>query len=220
MKFDLHMHTFHSPDCLSTYDAIIAAVQRRGLDGIAITDHNTIRGALEMRERAPFPVIVGEEVATAEGDVIGYFIEEEIPRGLSVEETIERIHVQGGLVAIPHPLDTLRGSSSIGREALLRVIDQVDIIEGFNARCLRQDDNAQARAIAAEYGKPLSAGSDAHHPSEIGNGYVDIPPFTSPQTFLDALRRGRWHGRLSGWHVKWYSTWPKILRKVRPPREN
>lgn len=218
MKFDLHMHTFRSSDCLSSYDAILAAVQRRGLDGIAVTDHNTIRGALELRERAPFPVIVGEEVATAEGDVIGYFIEEEIPRGLSVEETIARIHAQGGLVAIPHPLDSLRGSSSIGREVLLRVIEQVDIIEGFNARCLRQHDNEEAQAIARQYGKPVSAGSDAHHPSEIGNGYVEIPPFNSPQTFLEALRHGRWHGRPAGWHVKWYSTWPKIVRKIRPAR--
>src|SRR5690606_31520374 len=126
MRVDLHLHTFRSPDSLTGYDAIIRAVQQRGLDAIAVTDHNTIRGACELAERAPFPVIIGEEIRTDVGEVIGYFLSEEIPRGLSLDETIARIRAQGGVIAVPHPLDRVRRSSAIGMEQLLRVIDLVD----------------------------------------------------------------------------------------------
>ena len=218
MRFDLHLHTHHSYDCLTSYDAILRAVERAGLDGIAVTDHNRLRGALDLARLAPFPVIVGEEIRTREGEIIGYFLQEEIPRGLGLEESIARVREQGGVVAVPHPLDSLRMGSAIGEAALLRVMDQIDIIEGLNARCLRPDDNRRAQALAARYGKGVSAGSDAHHPSEIGRCVVEIAPFDGPASFVAALREARLHGRESAPTVKLFSTGAKLLKRLRRAR--
>lgn len=187
MKFDLHIHTFRSFDSLTSYESIIRQVQQSGLDGIAVTDHNTMQGAFELAAMAPFPVILGEEVMTEEGEVIGYFMQEEIPRGVALEEAIARIHEQGGIVSVPHPVDRIRRHPALGKKALLRVIDQIDMIEGYNGRCLLAADNQHAREIARQYGKPLTAGSDAHYPTEIGRCYVEIGPFTGAQEFLAQL---------------------------------
>src|SRR5579884_1465185 len=110
MKIDLHTHTSCSKDCVSNYDRIIAAVQRAGLAGIAVTDHNEFRGAQEMKRRAPFVVIPAEEIKTSRGEIIGLFLQEWIPPGLEPLETVERIHDQGGLAYVPHPFDQVRGS--------------------------------------------------------------------------------------------------------------
>jgi predicted metal-dependent phosphoesterase TrpH len=213
MKIDLHIHTFHSPDSLSRYDAIIRRVEARGLDAIAITDHNLMRGAFELARIAPFPVIIGEEIRTCEGEIIGYFLQEEIPRGLELEATIERIREQGGVVAVPHPVDRVRKSSAIGEEALLRIMNQVDIIEGLNARCFLHQDNLRAQRIARAHDKPLSAGSDAHAPVEIGRAYIEIEPFDSARQFLLNLKSARLHGgRSAGW-VSVFSTFAKLAKK-------
>jgi hypothetical protein len=214
MKWDLHLHTFHSPDSLSSYEAIIRAVQARGLDGIAVTDHNTMRGAFELAKLAPFPVILAEEIRTLEGEVIGYFLQEEIPRRLPLEETLARIHEQGGVVSVPHPVDRARRPSAIGEAALLRVMDQIDMIEGLNARCLLTGDNLHAREIAQEYGKPLTAGSDAHHPIEIGRCYVEIEPFDGPQQFLEKLRAAQCCGTESRTWVKLFSGFATVAKKT------
>ena len=188
-------------------------MQQRGLTGIAVTDHNTLRGALELAARAPFPVIVAEEIRTQEGEIIGYFLTEEIPAMLPLDETIERIRAQGGVVSAPHPLDTVRRSSALGREALLRVIDRVDLIEGYNARCFRKADNLAAQALAREYGKPLTAGSDAHASFEIGRAWVEMPPFQTPQQFVESLRQGTIHGHGRGGWVSLFSTVAKVAKK-------
>ncbi|NIO70935.1 MAG: PHP domain-containing protein, partial [Anaerolineae bacterium] len=133
MKVDFHVHTCYSRDSLTSLETIIETCRRRGLDKVAITDHNTIAGALALREMAPELVVVGEEIKTPAGEFIAYFLEEEIPRGLSPQEAIARIRAQGGVVGVSHPLDRLR------REAmrwanLMQIIDQVDVLEAFNAR--------------------------------------------------------------------------------------
>jgi predicted metal-dependent phosphoesterase TrpH len=213
MKIDLHIHTFHSPDSLSLYDAIIRRVEARGLDAIAITDHNLMAGAFGLARVAPFPVILAEEIRTREGEIIGYFLQEEIPRGLELEETIRRVKEQGGLVAVPHPVDRVRKSSAIGEEALLRIMGEVDIIEGLNARCFLHQDNLRAQQIARAHDKPISAGSDAHAPIEIGRAYVEIQPFDGPQQFLANLKSARLHGgRSAGW-VSIFSTFAKLAKK-------
>lgn len=215
MRFDLHLHTFRSPDSLTSYEAIIAAVQRRGLDGIAVTDHNTIRGALELAERAPFPVIIAEEVRTTVGEVIGYFLREEIPRRLSLEETIARIREQGGVVAVPHPVDRVRRASAIGEAELLRIIDRVDAIEVLNARCTFPIDNHRAARIARQHAKLCTAGSDAHAEYEIGQAYVEVVPFDGPESFLDSLREARIGGRLSPASVRLSSLYARIAKRLR-----
>ncbi len=196
MKIDLHSHTFHSPDSLSRYDDIIAAVRRAGLDGIAVTDHNELQGALELREKAPFLVIPGEEIKTSHGEIIGLFLRERIPPGLAPRETIARIREQGGIVYVPHPFDEVRGSR-LEHEALEEIGPHIDILEVFNARNALPRFNSRALEHARHHGMLAGAGSDAHTLGEYGRGQVEIPPFSGPQEFLASMRQGTWRGRLS-----------------------
>lgn len=196
MKIDLHTHTRCSKDSLMQYDRIITAVQRAGLDGIAVTDHNELHGALELASIAPFLVIPAEEIKTSQGEVIGLFLDERIPPGLAPLETVERIHEQGGIAYVPHPFDEVRGSR-IRREALEEITPHVDVLEVFNARNAIPSYNARALEYARRHNLLAGAGSDAHTYSEYGRAYVDIPPFEGPQEFLASMRQGRWRGRLS-----------------------
>ena len=220
LRADLHVHTHHSPDCLMTAEEIIAACQKAGINCLAITDHNTIAGALEVAGHAPFPVIIGEEIRTSEGEVIGLFLEEEIPRGLSPEETIARIRAQGGLVLVPHPLDRLR-RSTISADALARIISLVDIIEVFNARVMLSAYSARARSLAGLHGKAASAGSDSHTVGEIGHGYVEMPEFEGRDDFLVSLARGKVTGRPTSPLVHFSTTWDRWKNRraaaKRPP---
>lgn len=196
MKLDLHNHTFQSKDCLSSYDDIIGAVQRAGLDGIAVTDHNELQGALDLQARAPFLVIPGEEIKTSRGEIIGLFLSERIPPGLAPLETIRRIREQGGIVYVPHPFDEIRGSR-IERDALDEIAPEIDILEVFNARNALPRFNSRALEHAQRHGMLAGAGSDAHTLGEYGHAHVEIPPFSNPQQFLESMRQGTWRGRLS-----------------------
>ena len=196
MKIDLHTHTRCSKDCVNDYDRIITSVQRAGLDGIAVTDHNEFKGAIEMQKRAPFIVIPAEEIKTSRGEIIGLFLKEWIPAGLQPVETVDRIHEQGGLAYVPHPYDEVRGSR-IERAALEEVTPIIDILEVFNARNALPRYNSRALAYAQEHNLLGGAGSDSHTYGEYGRAYVDVAPFTDAQSFLEAMRAGSWHGRLS-----------------------
>jgi predicted metal-dependent phosphoesterase TrpH len=196
MKIDLHTHTFCSKDSCNQYDRIVESVQRAGLDGIAVTDHNEFRGALELRRRAPFTVIPGEEIKTSAGEIIGLFLQEWIPPGLEPLQTVSRIHDQGGLAYVPHPFDEIRGSR-LQRWALELVTPFIDILEVFNARNALPRFNQRALEYAREKGILAGAGSDTHTYGEYGKAYVEIPPFNDAEEFLGAMREGTWHGRLS-----------------------
>jgi predicted metal-dependent phosphoesterase TrpH len=196
MKIDLHTHTFCSKDCCNQYDRIISAVQNSGMDGIAVTDHNEFRGAVELQNRAPFLVIPAEEIKTARGEIIGLFLREWIPPKLEPMETIERIREQGGLVYVPHPFDEFRGSR-LERETLIEITPHIDILEVFNARNAFPWFNTRALAYARRHDMLAGAGSDTHTYGEYGQAYVDLPPFSGPKEFLDSMRQGTWHGRLS-----------------------
>lgn len=196
MKIDLHSHTCTSKDCCMQYDRIIEAVQRSGMDGIAVTDHNEFRGAVELKKRAPFLVILSEEIKTSGGEIIGLFLQEWIPPGLEPLETVDRIHEQGGVAYVPHPFDEFRGSR-IQRWALDLVTPHIDVLEVFNARNALPRFNTRAQEYAREHGLLAGAGSDAHTYSEYGHAYVDVPPFDGPQEFMANMRQGTWHGHLS-----------------------
>jgi len=195
VRVDLHNHTHYSPDSILSPKRFIREVGRRGLDVVAVTDHNTIRGALAVRELADFPVIVGEEVRSKDGEILGLFLSEEIPRGLSAGDTIALIKDQGGIVGVPHPFDSFR--SALREDSLLACIDQIDFIEGLNARMVFASHNDKAREFAKDRGLPVSAGSDAHSPWEVGRVWAEIPPFEGATDFVTALRQGRLVGRLS-----------------------
>ena len=185
---DLHMHTNHSPDCATPVDMLLETAKARGLGAIAVTDHNVITGAHEARERADgIKVIVAEEVKTADqGEVIGLFIEEHIPRGMTLEETIAEIHRQGGLVYVPHPFDRMHAVPDY--EHLLNVVEDVDAIEVFNARVAVRSFNEEAVKFARKYRIPGGAGSDSHVAQGLGSVRIRMRDFDGPEEFLESLR--------------------------------
>ena len=198
VRVDMHMHTEYSRDSRQTLAAFTTAAGRAGLNVVCVTDHDTIDGALRLREMdTPFRVIVGEEIYTREGELIGLFLERAVPPGLSLEETIARIKDQNGLAYVPHPFSRNR-MRHIRRSALERAVPLIDAIEVFNAREAFASDNARALAFALRHGLPGGAGSDSHRPNEIGRAYVEIPDFGAPEEFLASLRSGLVSGTLSG----------------------
>jgi predicted metal-dependent phosphoesterase TrpH/glycosyltransferase involved in cell wall biosynthesis len=185
---DLHMHTNHSHDCATSVDKLLETAKERGLGAIAVTDHNEVSGALEARERADgIKVIVGEEVKTKDqGEVIGLFIEEKIPRGLTLQETIAAIRDQGGLVYVPHPFDRMHSVPDY--EHLLDVVEDVDAIEVFNPRVAFSAFNEEAERFAAKYRIVAGAGSDSHVPQGLGSVKIEMRDFDGPDEFLESLR--------------------------------
>ncbi|HEV2250463.1 MAG TPA: PHP domain-containing protein [Candidatus Limnocylindria bacterium] len=201
----MHTHCEYSPDSRTPISVQAIAIKAAGLDVVCATDHNTIEGALRLREQADgFRVVIGEEVSSRDGEIIGLFLEQAVPRGLSAEETIARIHEQGGLVSIPHPYSHNR-LYRIKREALERVWPTIDAIEVFNAREAIANDNRRALAFSVLHGIPGAVGSDAHRPWEIGRAYVEIPDFTGPADFIASLKNGEVTGRLAGPSIHFYT---------------
>jgi predicted metal-dependent phosphoesterase TrpH/glycosyltransferase involved in cell wall biosynthesis len=196
---DLHMHTDHSNDCVTPVEVLLATAREKGLGAIAVTDHNEISGALEARAKAAefgVKVIVGEEVKTLDqGEVIGLFIEEKIPRGMTLEETIADIRRQGGIVYVPHPFDRLHSVPDY--EHLLRVVDDVDAIEVFNPRIAIPAWNEEAVRFAGKYRIPGGAGSDAHVAQGLGAVRIRMRDFDGPEEFLLSLREADIIGRPS-----------------------
>jgi len=193
---------------------VIEACRKQGIDKVAITDHNTIAGALALREMAPDLVIVGEEIRTNVGEIIAYFVEEEVPKRLSLQEAIARVRGQGGVVGVPHPLDRLR-REALGRANLLTIIEQVDLLEVFNARTVFSSNNRRALDLARERGLLASAGSDAHIACEIGHAYVEMPVFDDKDGFLRSLAQGQIVGHLTSPLIHVISTWAKLIKKLR-----
>jgi len=186
---DLHMHTDHSPDCATPVDTLLDTAEKVGLGAIAITDHNEISGALAARDRADgrIKVIVAEEVKTADqGEVIGLFIEEKIPRGMTLQETIAEIRRQGGLVYVPHPFDRMHSVPDY--EHLLDVVEDIDAIEVFNPRVAFSAFNEEALRFAAKYRIVAGAGSDSHVAQGLGSVKIRMRDFDGPEEFLESLR--------------------------------
>jgi glycosyltransferase involved in cell wall biosynthesis len=185
---DLHMHTDHSPDCATPVDTLLDTAKKVGLGAIAITDHNEVSGALEARERANgIKVIVAEEVKTADqGEVIGLFIEEKIPRGMTLQETIAEIRRQGGLVYVPHPFDRMHSVPDY--EHLLDIVEDIDAIEVFNPRVAFSAFNDEAARFAAKYRIVAGAGSDSHVAQGLGSVKIRMRDFDGPEEFLESLR--------------------------------
>jgi len=193
-------------------EQVISRCLEVGINCIAIADHGTAEGALKMQALAPFPVVVAEEILTPHGEIMGMFLKETIPSGLSVEQTISRIRAQGGLVNIPHPYDRLR-QSALRNKMLEEVAEQIDIIEVFNARSIFPQASTKAQILAEKYGILKSAGSDAHTPQEIGNAYIEMPEFNGKDDFLKALAEGKIFGRRSNPLVHFGSIWARLKKR-------
>ena len=208
------MHTRFSPDSLMELEELVSRCVATGLDCVAITDHNTIAGALEVQRLAPFRVIVGEEIKSQGGEIIGLFLQEAIPRGLPSLETVQRIKEQGGLVSVPHPFDHFR-RSVIERQALHDILPYVDIIEAFNARNTLQGDNRKALELALEHGILTSAVSDSHTPVEVGRTYVEVSDFDgTPAGLREALAQGNLVRRQITPLIHFLTTFTKVRKRL------
>jgi len=190
LNVDVHVHTRYSGHSILKVEDVARIAKKRCLDAVAITDHDAIKGALELSK--VFPTIIAEEVSSDEGDVIGLFLREKVEKGPALE-VMERIRAQGALVMIPHPFDTMR------KEALMKeeLVSKGDIIEVFNSRVMRQEDNERARKFAVDKSLPMVVGSDAHTSVEIGRSFIEIDSVDDPRSFMRALKNAKLHSRRS-----------------------
>ncbi len=197
MKIDLHIHSVYSKDSSMELEEIVKRAKAKGLDGVAITDHGTARGALKARKLSSedFVVIAGAEIRTDRGEVLGYFLQEEI-KSREFFEVVDEIRAQGGFVAVPHPFDIFRIYRLRGLEELHTYVDAVEV---FNSRCAMQGANRKALHFALEHGLKFTAGSDAHTYAEIGSAGVVVESvediargrvevFGTPASFLELIK--------------------------------
>jgi len=215
-KIDLHSHTIYSKDSLTKTMVLIERAREIGLNKVAVTEHNRLDGALAAKALAPDLVIVGEEIKTTHGEVIAYYLQEEVPRGLSPVETVRRLRDQGAVISIPHPLDSIR-TSAMRRDTVLTIIDDVDALEVLNSRCVRHADNLAAAQLAAEYGKLVTAGSDAHIARELGTCYLEVPPFEdNAESFRAALATATPKGEIGPFWPHFASTYANWRKRIFP----
>jgi predicted metal-dependent phosphoesterase TrpH len=208
---DLHVHTTYSHDGFTTLEQLARVCRRRGLGALAVTDHNPIEGARVFQKVLELTVVVGEEVSTRSGHLIGLFLTEAVPPGLRVSETIARIRGQGGVVYLPHPFDRVR-SAHMSEDELHAIAADIDVVEVFNSRNLFSESNRRALAFAQATRRLHAVGSDAHVPSEVGRSHVEIAPFSSSEEFLANLGRARLCRRRTPLAIR---AWIKVRKKLR-----
>lgn len=197
MKVDLHNHTAYSFDSTITFKDLKRAFERGKFDVIAITDHDTIEGALQVQKARAFPVIVGQEISTKQGDVIGLFLKKQIPKGLSASEAMNQIHAQGGLVYLPHPFDVYR--VGVKEKDAINLTSKIDLIEVYNGSYGSRLFNRYFEKInnfADQHNLVKAAGSDAHTPSELGSANVlilndSLQALLTTSGLLSAIRKGK-----------------------------
>jgi len=220
---DFHVHTRSSRDSLLSEDGFIRRAIERGLTHVAITNHNNVEGAIAVRDRVAalgladrLHVILGEEVSSADGEIVGIFLERTIPAGLSAEETADAIHQQGGLVSAPHPYDPFR-RDHLREPALLRLLEagKVDAIEVFNSRVTFGRHNHQAAELAARFGVPGIACSDTHSGIEVAMSFNALPAFSNAAELREALRSNEWHGSRSTLLIHLTTRWAVLSKALR-----
>lgn len=185
---------------------------RRGVDRLAITDHNTIRGALIAKSLDPLRVIVGEEIKTTAGELLAFFVQEEVPQGLSPMETIRLLKEQGAFISVSHPFDIYRSGWRL--TDLMEIVPYIDAIEVFNARCYLAGYNQRALKFSLQNGIPGTAGSDAHLLTEVGRAIVRLPEFSSAEDLRYVIRQGQFEATLSPFLVHLGSGLISIGKKI------
>jgi predicted metal-dependent phosphoesterase TrpH len=212
---DFHIHTRFSRDSILTEEKFIEKAIERGLTHVCVTNHNNVEGAIAVRDKVAelgladqLTVILGEEVSTADGEVVGVFLTKTIPRGLSANETADEIHRQGGLVSIPHPFDPFRGSHI--KEGPLRNLAEtgkIDMIEVFNCRITFQRHNQEAAEFAKRHGIPGIAASDSHSSFEVAMAFNAMPAFDSAEELKGSLADNDWHASRSSVFIHMTTRW-------------
>jgi predicted metal-dependent phosphoesterase TrpH len=214
LSVDFHTHTIASKDSLTTPERIVDILRCGRLDRVIVTDHDTIAGARAAYALDPEHIIVGEEIMTTRGEILAAYVTEEVPPGLSPQETIRRLRNQGAFISVSHPFDRLR-SGAWKLEDLLEIVPLVDAIETFNARCMFAADNARAGEFAWLHHLPATAGSDGHAAFEIGRAVMVLPQFRGPEELRKVIGQGRVAGRLSSPFVHFASRYAKLRKKVK-----
>jgi predicted metal-dependent phosphoesterase TrpH len=186
----MHVHSSYSRDSVIPAKAIFESWRKTGIIPL-VCDHDTLEGSDRVTraihaEDPDISLIPAEEVTTREGEIIGLFLTDEIPPGLSARETVETIHGQGGLALVPHPFSEYR-SRSLRAGTRNALADRIDLIEGHNARNLSDEEDRLAVVFACDLGIPFTAGSDAHTAMELGRVWMEVPPFDSPGELLKGL---------------------------------
>ncbi len=188
-KVDLHTHSAKSRDGSITEEQYAGIIENGVLDYIAITDHNHIDFATNLQKSLGSKIIVGEEINTLEGEIIGLFLTEKVPRDLSAKDTVKAIKKQNGLVYIPHPFETVR--HGISKQTLDSIIDDVDIIEVYNGRAFFQNKGPQAATVARIAEKPGTASSDAHGLKGLGTAYANIEKKPTADNLAEQLHTAK-----------------------------
>jgi len=210
IKVEMHSHTYFSRDGFITPKTLTRWCCKKQINCVCITDHNILRGALEFAKQVPIRIVVGEEMSTGQGDIIGLFLKEEIPPGLGLRRTIEEIKSQDGIVYLPHPFDEFRKSAVKLKDAE-EVKHLIDIVEVFNSRTFNPQYNKMAEKFAKDNNIVVSVGSDAHHHLECGNAYVVMEDFDGPESFLKSLRGAVCTARRCSFVLRVYLKGLKIL---------
>jgi len=211
LKTEFHCHTIYSKDSLTKPEVLVRVAQRKGLDRVIVTDHNTIAGARAAQALAPETVIVGEEIKTTRGEILAAFLTEEIPANLTPQETIRRLRDQGAFISVSHPFDVLR-NGHWDEPDLLEILPLVDAIETFNSRCMQAEFNTRAAEFAREHGLASTVGSDAHAAFELGRAHLALPRFDGGEELRSVIRQGQPTTRLSSPFVHLTSRYATIIK--------
>jgi len=189
LHVEFHCHTSYSKDSLTHPRDLVDTCRRKGIDRVVVTDHNTIVGAQAAQALDPERVIVGEEIMTTRGEILAAFVAEEIPKGLSPQETIRRLKDQGAFISVSHPFDRFR-SGGWQEADLLEILPQVDAIEVYNSRCMFPSFNRKARQFAEKHHIAGTVGSDAHAAFELGRSLLLLEQFEGPEEMRKVIRGG------------------------------
>lgn len=219
LRVDFHCHTCYSKDSLASLESILHAAQRKELDRIVITDHNTIIGARQAKLLDPERVIIGTEIKTTHGELLAAFVQEDIPRGLTPQQTIDLLRQQDAFISVSHPFDIMR-SGSWELNDLLDIAPMVDAIEIFNSRCLWPSFNRKAAKFARDNNLLGTVGSDAHIPCEIGNASLLMPNFHDTPSLKLSLTQAVKKTAYSGPWVRFFSRYAAIKKDINSQRDH
>jgi len=204
-RVEFHCHTIFSKDSLTSPQKLVENCQRKGIDRVVVTDHNSISGALAAQKLDPERVIVGEEIMTTKGEILAAYVTEEIPPYLSPQETIKRLKNQGAFISVSHPFDRMRNGAWEEKD-LLEILPDVDAIEVFNSRCMDPEFNIKAQNFAEKHNIPGTVGSDAHAAFELGRSLLLLDQFDGPDEMRKVIRRGIPQ-------TKWSSPWVHLTSR-------
>jgi len=214
LRVEFHCHTVYSKDSLTSPESLVETCRRKRIDRVVVTDHNTILGARAAQALDPERVIVGEEIMTSRGEILAAFLTEQVPRGLSPRDTIERLRGQGAFISVSHPFDEWREGG--WQEAdLLEISPLVDAIEVFNSRCMSPAFNRRAAEFARRHDLAGTVGSDAHAAFELGRSLVMLEPFEGPDEMRKVIRGAQYE---THWSLPWVhlvSRYATLRKKIR-----